>query len=114
MGVRVSKANLAAAVALETVIDFLREDESLDEVVFVLFDDEPSIEEYPAIVGQLQTDVVNTVVLNDDAAESILGRWIDHNAKTSSHSLKQWEAILAQGVRQIREVFSGPQEDRIP
>jgi len=30
---------LAAAVALETVIDFLREDESLDEVVFVLFDD---------------------------------------------------------------------------
>jgi O-acetyl-ADP-ribose deacetylase (regulator of RNase III) len=31
--------NLAAAVALETVIDFLREDESLDEVVFVLFDD---------------------------------------------------------------------------
>ena len=30
---------LAAAVALETVIDFLREAESLDEVVFVLFDD---------------------------------------------------------------------------
>jgi len=30
---------LAAAVALETVIDFLREDESLIEVVFVLFDD---------------------------------------------------------------------------
>ena len=30
---------LAAAVALETVIDFLREVESLDEVVFILFDD---------------------------------------------------------------------------
>jgi len=30
---------LAAAVALETVIDFLREAESLDEVLFVLFDD---------------------------------------------------------------------------
>ena len=31
--------NLAASVALATVIDFLRENESLDEVVFVLFDD---------------------------------------------------------------------------
>ncbi len=31
--------NLAAAVALETVINFLRDDESLDEIVFVLFDD---------------------------------------------------------------------------
>ncbi len=29
---------LAAAVALETVIDFLHQEESLDEVVFVLFD----------------------------------------------------------------------------
>ena len=30
---------LAAAVALETVIDFLHQQESLEEVVFVLFDD---------------------------------------------------------------------------
>jgi len=30
--------SLAAAVALETVIDFVRKDESLDEVAFVLFD----------------------------------------------------------------------------
>ena len=30
---------LAAAVALETVIDFLHQGETLEEVVFVLFDD---------------------------------------------------------------------------
>ena len=48
---------LAAAVALETVIDFLHQQESLEEVVFVLFDD-ATYQKYGQALAALLPDTV--------------------------------------------------------
>ena len=49
--------SLAAAVALETVIDFLHQQESLEEVVFVLFDD-ATYQKYGQALAALLPDTV--------------------------------------------------------
>lgn len=48
---------LAAAVALETVIDFLHQQESLEEVVFVLFDD-ATYQKYGQALAALLPDTI--------------------------------------------------------